>query len=93
MIFYSILRISGEGLLKCRCSPCHPNAVNETCIAKFQCFTGLRKEIENGEVVEIKSMGCVSEEENSILQVQQIPGTVKDCISFKAVVVIIDHIA
>lgn len=66
------LFLSGEGVLKCRCSPCHANAVNDTCIAKFQCFTGLRLVVENGEQVEIISMGCMSEEENSILQVREI---------------------
>lgn len=66
------LFLSGEGVLKCRCSPCHPNAVNDTCIAKFQCFTGLRLVVENGEQVEIISKGCMSEEENSILQVTKL---------------------
>ncbi|XP_048760143.1 bone morphogenetic protein receptor type-1B-like [Ostrea edulis] len=74
-----------DGILKCRCSPCHPNAVNETCIAKFQCFTGLRQALENGELVEIISMGCFSEEENSILQCKghliphRMPRTVACC--------------
>nr|XP_034312252.1 bone morphogenetic protein receptor type-1B [Crassostrea gigas] len=76
---------SCEGVLKCRCSPCHPNAVNDTCIAKFQCFTGLRLVVENGEQVEIISKGCMSEEENSILQCKghlvphRLPRTVECC--------------
>ncbi|XP_061182105.1 bone morphogenetic protein receptor type-1B-like [Saccostrea echinata] len=82
-IFVNLSLCAGE--LKCRCAPCHPNAVNDTCIAKFQCFTGLRKVVENGETVEIISMGCMSEEENSILQCKghlvphRIPRTVECC--------------
>lgn len=64
---------SGE-CLKCKCDPCHQDAVNDTCIATGKCFTGIRATYENGYEEEYWTFGCLSDHEegrdgNSLLQV------------------------
>ena len=60
--------------LKCKCDPCPPGAVNETCIASSKCFTAIRMTFENGIEEHYWTYGCFSDhykdrDGNSVLQV------------------------
>lgn len=60
--------------IKCKCDPCHHDAVNETCEATSKCFTAIRVSYENGIEEHYWTYGCFSDDEkdkagNSVLQV------------------------
>nr|AGW51569.1 BMP and activin membrane-bound inhibitor type Ib protein [Pinctada fucata] len=59
---------SCSSMILCKCDPCHETAINNTCVAKHQCFTGIRVTYELGFKEEIWTWGCLSKETESILQ-------------------------
>ncbi|VDI34740.1 bone morphogenetic protein receptor type-1B-like [Mytilus galloprovincialis] len=87
---FSLFFIEQVNSIKCKCDPCHHDAVNETCEATSKCFTAIRVSYENGIEEHYWTYGCFSDDEkdkagNSVLQCKghlvphALPQTIECC--------------